>query len=124
MHVPASLVNAARNVESPTGKTENQRLDAVRTEKQLSEIFEDFIGMAPMGRQLFSGLNPVHTGGPMQVSIDFAQAHAQDYPYQVDTSIRREVFTRRGGMYFGIAHLLGYPANYEDRKSTRLNSSH
>ncbi|MBV7484766.1 DUF1615 domain-containing protein [Bordetella sp. BOR01] len=113
MHVPAFLVNAALNVKSPTGKTYNQRLDTVRTEKQLSEIFEDFIGMVPMGRQLFSGLNPVHTGGPMQVSIAFAQAHAQDYPYAVEGSIRREVFTRRGGMYFGIAHLLGYPANYD-----------
>ncbi|MCD0502965.1 DUF1615 domain-containing protein [Bordetella petrii] len=113
VHVPAFLVNAALDVKSPTGKTYNQRLDAVRTEKQLSEIFEDFIGMVPMGRQLFSGLNPVRTGGPMQVSIVFAQSHAQDYPYAVDGSIRREVFTRRGGMYFGIAHLLGYPASYD-----------
>ena len=113
MHVPAFLVNAALNLKSPTGKTYNQRLDAVHTERQLSEIFEDFIGMVPMGRQLFGGLNPVHTGGPMQVSIAFAQAHAQDYPYEVDGSIRHEVFTRRGGMYFGIAHLLGYPARYD-----------
>jgi len=113
LHLPAFLVNAALNVTSPTGKTYNQRLDAVRTERQLSELFEDFIGMVPMGRQLFGGLNPVRTGGPMQVSIAFAQAHAQDYPYAVDDSIRREVFTRRGGMYFGIAHLLGYPAHYD-----------
>src|SRR3546814_14758187 len=48
----------------------------------------------------------------MQVSIAFAEAHAQDYPYPVEGSIRDEVFGRRGGMYFGIAHLLGYPANY------------
>ncbi|CAM3925056.1 DUF1615 domain-containing protein [Bordetella tumbae] len=113
MHLPDFLVNAALGLKSPTGKTYKQRLDTVRTEKQLSEIFDDFIGMVPMGRQLFGGLNPVHTGGPMQVSIEFAQTHAQDYPYTVDDSIRREVFTRRGGMYFGIAHLLGYPAHYD-----------
>jgi len=113
LHLPEFVVDAALGIRSPTGKTYKQRLDAVRTEKQLSEIFEDLIGMVPMGRQLFGGLNPVHTGGPMQVSIDFAQSHAQDYPYTVDTSIRHEVFTRRGGMYFGIAHLLGYPAHYD-----------
>lgn len=112
MHIPAFLVQAALNIKSPDGKTYSQRLDTVRTEKQLSELFEDFIGMVPLGRQLFGGLNPVRTGGPMQVSIAFAQAHAQDYPYPAESSIRHEVFTRRGGMYFGIAHLLGYDANY------------
>nr|WP_288358032.1 DUF1615 domain-containing protein [uncultured Pseudomonas sp.] len=112
LHVPRLLVNAALRIQSPTGKTYQQRLDSVRTERQLSEIFDDFTGMVPLGRQLFGGLNPVHTGGPMQVSVAFAQAHAESYPYPPDGSIRREVFSRRGGMYFGIAHLLGYPVNY------------
>src|SRR5690606_40586372 len=74
MHLPAFLVQAALNIKSPNGKTYNQRLDTVRTEKQLSELFEDFIGMVPLGRQLFGGLNPVRTGGPMQVSIEIGRA--------------------------------------------------
>ncbi|MCQ4271956.1 DUF1615 domain-containing protein [Pseudomonas kuykendallii] len=112
LHVPGFLVSAALRIDSPNGRTYSQRLAAVRTEKELSAIFDDFISMVPMGRQLFGGLNPVHTGGPMQVSIDFAQAHARGYPYPVDGSIRQEVFSRRGGLYFGTAHLLGYPVNY------------
>jgi hypothetical protein len=51
----------------------------------------------------------------MQVGIAFAERHVQErsYPYPVADSIRHEVFSRRGGMYFGIAHLLGYPAAYD-----------
>ncbi len=113
--VPMLLVRTALNLSSTGGKTYAERIDAVKTERELSEIFEDFIGMAPMGRQLFAGWNPVRTGGPMQVSIDFAQRHADEkpYPYPMDDTVRHEVFTRRGGMYFGIAHLLDYPARYD-----------
>ncbi len=112
--VPKFAVHAALRLTSSNGKSYSERIDAVTTEKQLSEIFEDFIGMVPLGKTFLASRNPVRTGGPMQVSIAFAEAHAaaNRYPYPVAHSIRHEVFTRRGGMYFGIAHLLGYEAPY------------
>ncbi|MFE8151108.1 DUF1615 domain-containing protein [Brenneria goodwinii] len=112
LHIPVFLVRTALLIKSPDGKSYSERLDKVRSEKELSAIFDDFIEMVPMGQKLFGRLNPVHTGGPMQVSIAFAEANAKRYPYTIDGTIRREVFSRRGGMYFGIMHLLGYPANY------------
>ena len=113
--VPKLVLQAALLIPSANGKSYSERIDGVKTEQQLSEIFEDFIGMVPMGRTFFSDRNPVRTGGPMQVSIAFAETHAasKPYPYPVTGSIRHEVFTRRGGMYFGIAHLLDYPASYD-----------
>jgi len=113
--IPKLVLDTALAMQSSTGKTYAERLDAVRTEHELSQIFEDFIGRVPLGTTFFGDRNPVRTGGPMQVSIAFAEAHAAatPYPYAVKDSIRREVFTRRGGMYFGIAHLLDYPAGYD-----------
>lgn len=114
--VPKFAVRAALQLTSPDGRTYSERIDAVKTERELSEIYEDFIAGVPLGTRLFARLNPVRTGGPMQVGISFAEAHvsAHPYPYPVNGSIRREVFTRRGGMYFGIAHLLGYEAPYPE----------
>jgi hypothetical protein len=113
--VPKVAVRAALALKSPDGRTYAERIDAVKTERQLSEIFEDFIGMVPLGKAFFASRNPVRTGGPMQVSIAFAEAHAQSrkYPYPISSSLRREVFTRRGGLYFGAAHLLAYDAPYD-----------
>lgn len=114
--IPKMVVGAALELESPTGMSYRERLEKVKTEKELSVLFSDFISMAPLGERLFGSLNPVRTGGPMQVSIAFAEEHAKAkrYPYPAPGSIREEVFTRRGGMYFGIAHLLDYPASYDD----------
>ncbi|MFJ4052822.1 DUF1615 domain-containing protein [Pseudomonas sp. NPDC089743] len=113
LHIPRLLVDGALNTASGNGQTYQQRLLAVRSEKQLSALYDEFITRLPLGRTLLGGLNPVHTGGPMQVSVEFAEQHAKDYPYTYDGTIRQEVFSRRGGMYFGIGHLLGYPAHYE-----------
>ncbi len=113
LHVPGFLVDAALKVKSTDGRSYAERLGAVRTEQELNAIFEDFTERVPMGERLLGGFNPVRTAGPMQVRIAFAEAHAKGYPYPVPGSIRDEVFTRRGGMYFGIAHLLGYPTRYD-----------
>ncbi|MGE0313706.1 MAG: DUF1615 domain-containing protein [Lautropia sp.] len=116
--VPAIAVDVALGLSSSAGGTYGERLARVKTERELSELFEDFIGMVPLGARLLAGHNPVRTGGPMQVSIAFAEQHAtrRPWPYGEAASIRREVFTRRGGMYFGIAHLLDYPADYPQMK--------
>jgi hypothetical protein len=108
-------VRAALSLDSSDGRSYAERIASVRTERELSLVYEDLIGKVPMGRRLFAGANPVHTGGPMQVGIAFAEqaARESEYPYPVEGSIRHEVFTRRGGVYFGILHLLGYPASYD-----------
>ena len=114
--VPAFLVRLALATQSPDGRSYDERLSQVRTERDLSRLYEAFIASVPMGRRLLAGSNPVRTGGPMQVSIAFAERYARShpYPYASERSIRQEVFTRRGGLYFGIAHLLDYPAGYRD----------
>lgn len=113
-HVPEFAVDAALRLRAPDGRTYAQRLAALRTERELSALFEEMIARLPLGGgRLLAGLNPVRTGGPMQVSVAFAEAHARGYPYTVQGSIRHEVFTRRGGLYFGIRHLLDYPADYD-----------
>ncbi|RVT52428.1 DUF1615 domain-containing protein [Rubrivivax albus] len=110
--VPEVAVTLALQLRSPDGRSYADRLAAVKTERELSAIYEAFIGQVPLGQRLFAGFNPVRTGGPMQVSIDFAEAHVQQrpYPFPAAQTVRHEVFTRRGGLYFGTAHLLDYPA--------------
>ena len=113
--IPPVVVRTALRISSPDGRSYSERIDKATTEEELSDVFEDLIGLVPMGKTLFGRWNPVRTGGPMQVGIAFAQEHAQarGYPYSAARGIRHEVFTRHGGMYFGIAHLLDYPAGYD-----------
>lgn len=92
LHIPAFLVHTALKITSPNGKSYSERLDTVKTEKQLSAIFDDMISMVPMGQTLFGSLNPVHTGGPMQVSIAFAEKHTDGYPWKIENTVRQEVF--------------------------------
>jgi hypothetical protein len=114
--VPKFMVDAALKLKSSNGQSYGARLDAARTERQLSDLFEDFAGKVPLGKRLFADYNPVRSAGPMQVAVPFAQSYAgaKRYPFAMSGSVREELFTRRGGIYFGIAHLLDYAAPYDD----------
>lgn len=112
--IPKVLLDAALLKSSPDGRSYKARIDALRTERQMNDLFQAMIAELPYGRTLLAGYNPVRTGGPMQVSVDFAEDHSRrrGYPYPVRASIRDEVFTRHGGVFFGVAILLDYPAPY------------
>ncbi len=112
--VPWVLVSGALGLKSPGGLTYAARIDRARTEKDLSDIYEDFIGSVPLGRTLFADRNPIRTRGPMQVNVAFLKQTpaSRTYPYPVKDTMADELFTRRGSVYYGVAHLLGYPAPY------------
>jgi hypothetical protein len=113
--IPAGVVHEVLKLDSPTGQSYGDRIEHARTEKELSDIFEDFTGSLPLGRSLFASWNPIRTRGPMQVNVNFADQFAEThaYPYPIKTSIDEELFTRRGSLYFGTAHLLAYAAPYD-----------
>ena len=113
--IPSSVVHQVLKLKSPNGSTYAARIDAARTEKQLSDIFEDFTGSIPLGRTLFASWNPIRTRGPMQVNVAFAHKFEakHPYPYPLKTGLDDELFTRRGSLYFGTAHLLAYSAPYD-----------
>ena len=74
--IPPAVVHGVLQLKSPTGQSYGDRIDGARTEKQLSDIFEDFTGSLPLGKTLFASWNPIRTRGPMQVNVAFAEKFA------------------------------------------------
>lgn len=113
--IPQWLMDSSLDMQSPNGRTYNQRIDTLKTENEVNTLYQDMISEIPFGKDMLADYNPVHTGGPMQVGVTFANTYAatKPYPYGIKTSLRNELFTRKGGLYFGVAYLLDYPAKYE-----------
>ncbi|WP_417068987.1 DUF1615 family protein [Niveibacterium terrae] len=112
--VPKFVVDLAMLKTSPNGVSYRKRVDSLRTEREMNRLYEDMVAELPDAARALGGKNPIKTGGPMQVSVDFAEAlnRERPYPYAKRDTVRHEVFTRRGGLYYGIAMLLDYPAVY------------
>ncbi len=116
---------AARAPADP--RSFDDRLQAVRTERDLDLVFRDMLayyegaypgafGAAQLAGKLFdvrsfAELNPITTAGPMQVSVEFAEAWAREHHGQ-PASVRDALYTRDGGVYYGTARLFGHPAGY------------
>lgn len=111
------------------------RLKKVRTERDLDRLFRDILHYhetaSPktyavanaIGGTLFSRrlqeMNPITTAGAMQVSVRFAhelanRSHSKRKRKRVkdEYEIREELYTQRGGVYYGTARLFGYVARY------------
>ncbi|MCX9155734.1 DUF1615 domain-containing protein [Niveibacterium sp. 24ML] len=112
--LPSAVVDLALLKPSRDGRSYGKRIDTLRTEGEMNALFNEMVAELPDFAKALGNKNPIRTGGPMQVSVAFAeeQLATRPYPYPRRGSVRDEVFTRRGGVYFGIANLLDYPASY------------
>lgn len=110
--IPQWLMDKSLELQSPDGRTYNERIDVLRTENDVNDLYDDMISEIPLGKKFLADYNPVRTAGPMQINADFANTYAARYPYPYNGSLRNALFTRKGGLYFGVAYLLDYPANY------------
>lgn len=112
-HIPKWIMNKSLAMQSPDGRSYNERIDALRTENDVNDLYQDMISQVPFGKTFLADYNPVHTGGPMQVNVDFANDYAANHVYPHRGSVRDALFTRSGGLYFGVAYLFDYTADYD-----------
>ena len=72
-HVPAFAVDAALRMRSPDGRSYGERLRGLRTERELSELFEQMTARLPMGSgRLLAGLMEESDGLPEVTPRGFA----------------------------------------------------
>ena len=55
LHIPRLLVDGALKTPSGNGQSYQQRLQAVRSEKQLSALYDEVIARVPLGKTLLGG---------------------------------------------------------------------
>ena len=109
-----------------------KRIRAARTERDLDLVYRAMVADAAkqsgLGLVINSGLlnrqidgrNEIDTIGSMQVSVDFALETAKRrrwLPMSLDDVyvLRDELYTRHGGMYYGVLLLLGYETGYDKK---------
>jgi hypothetical protein len=120
---------AGRAPDNP--RSFQQRLDSVRTERDVDVLFRDLLAYYEVNHPaLFTAvkwagklidlddlaeLNPITTAGSMQVSVRFAEqwGRARKGGAATAGNVRDALYTRAGGVYYGTARLLAWPARYD-----------
>ena len=102
-----------------------KQMAKVKTEKELDELYREiFAYMAKhyhvsaltgaarlVGQDIGEKLNPITTLGSMQVHISYAKEHKRQGGNIAE--LRSDLYTRYGGLYYGIHRLMMYPADYD-----------
>jgi hypothetical protein len=112
------------------------RIRAARTERDLDLAYRslvdhlgkstslDFVMQLGLLNKLIEDRNEIDTAGSMQVSVRFALAEAKKRRWLPATlsdiyAVRDQLYTRHGGMFYGIKQLMGYETGY-NRKIYRF----
>ena len=99
-----------------SGKTFREGISLVKTERDLASWYSEFTAskyLGPLLDRFGKGVDDVvGTVGSMQVSIDYARRVAAQLG-QSSMNMRETLYTRKGGVLFGTAHLFYYPTHYE-----------
>ena len=117
----------------PQGDTSYlQRIRRAKTERDLDLTYRAMVNDAGtasnmslfvqsgMFNRMIEERNNISTVGSMQVSVGFAMSEAKSQRYLPMTlsdayALRDELYTRRGGMYYGVKQLLGYDTGYSQK---------
>jgi Protein of unknown function (DUF1615) len=111
------------------GDSYMERIRAARTERDLDLTYRamvedagkksslDMVMNSGLFNTMIEGRNDIDTIGSMQVSVNFALDVATRRRWLPMTlsdnyAVRDELYTRRGGMYYGVLLLLGYDTGY------------
>lgn len=112
-------------------RTFEERIRRLRTERELDVLFREMleaqrrehpamVATANLLDTLFRGrrledLNPVTTAGSMQVGVHWAieYARSKDWPDD-EEAVRDALYTRAGGLRYGVPRLWGYPLTDPD----------
>ncbi len=128
---PAAMERLLADRAPGDKRTFEQRIRRLRTERELDVLFRDMLeaerrehpamlATANLLDTLFRGrrledLNPVTTAGSMQVSVRWAVDYARSRGWPDDEqTVRDALYTRAGGLRFGVPRLWGYPLTDAD----------
>jgi hypothetical protein len=109
-----------------------ERIRAAKTERDLDLTYRSLVGYAgktsnmdvvlQLGllNQVIEDRNQINTVGSMQVAVKFALDEEKKIRWLPMTlndvyAVRDRLYTREGGMYFGIKQLLGYDTGYNQK---------
>ena len=128
---PSAMARLLKEKAPGERRTFEERIRRLRTERELDLLFRDMleaerrehpamVATANLLDTLFRGrrledLNPVTTAGSMQVSVRWAVEYARERGWpDGEGSVRDALYTRPGGLRFGVPRLWGYPLSDTD----------
>jgi Protein of unknown function (DUF1615) len=114
------------------GESYMARIRAAKTERDLDMTYRSIVDDAGkrsslsllvqsgLLNQMIEDRNDINTIGSMQVSVRFALATARQNRYLPMNlsdvyAVRDDLYTRHGGMYYGVKQLLGYDSGYNKK---------